>query len=130
MSAIKAARCRTALLLRGIEVPSVWKEATVASAPALWVHAASVGELTAVRPLLVALRDRFPGRVLVVSTLTRTGLALAQTMPEPHLALLFPLDADGPVDAVLDRVRLEAFLFTETEVWPTFLARFGGETPA
>ena len=32
MSAIKAARCRTALLLRGIEVPSVWMEATVASA--------------------------------------------------------------------------------------------------
>jgi 3-deoxy-D-manno-octulosonic-acid transferase len=102
-------------------------EAMAASAPALWVHAASVGELNAVRPLLVALRERFAGRVLVVSTLTRSGLALARTMPEPHLALLFPLDAEGPVEAVLARVRLEAFLFTETEIWPLWLERLRAE---
>jgi len=102
-------------------------QAMAASAPALWVHAASVGELTAVRPLVGELRDRFPGRLIVVSTLTRTGLALARTMPEPHLALLFPLDADGPVEAVLERFRLEAFLFTETEIWPLWLERLRAE---
>lgn len=102
-------------------------QAMAASAPALWVHAASVGELTAVRPLVGELRERFPGRVIVVSTLTRTGLALARTMPEAHLAVLFPLDADGPVEAVLERFRLEAFLFTETEIWPLWLERLRAE---
>ena len=48
-------------------------------------------------------------------------------MPEPHLALLFPLDADGPVEAVLERFRLEAFLFTETEIWPLWLERLRAE---
>lgn len=98
------------------------ERAAAASMPALWVHAASVGELTAVRPLLAALRERFPGRLAVVTTLTRTGLALARTLPEVHLAFLFPLDAPGPVARVLDTLRVEAFLFTETEIWPTTLA--------
>lgn len=91
----------------------------------VWLHAASVGELVAVRPLLRRLRDRFPERLYVVSTATRTGLALARTMPEVHLAVLLPLDARGPVRRLLRHFRLEAFLFTETEVWPTLLAELG-----
>jgi 3-deoxy-D-manno-octulosonic-acid transferase len=102
-------------------------QAMAASAPAVWVHAASVGELNAVRPLVAELRARLVGRVIVVSTLTRSGLALARTMPEAHLALLFPLDARGPVEAVLERFRLEAFLFTETEIWPLWLERLRQE---
>src|SRR5207247_1250424 len=66
-------------------------------------------------------RERFPGRVFVVSTLTGTGLALAREMSEAHLACLFPLDAPATVRRRLEPFRLEAFLFTETEVWPTFL---------
>lgn len=97
------------------------ERAAASSMPALWIHAASVGELTAVRPLLAALRERFPGRLAVVTTLTRTGLALARTLPEVHLAFLFPFDAPGPVARVLDTLRVEAFLFTETEIWPTTL---------
>jgi 3-deoxy-D-manno-octulosonic-acid transferase len=96
-----------------------------AGAPAFWVHAASVGELMAVRPLVAQLRTRFPGRSCIVSTLTRTGLALAQQMREAHVARLLPLDAPGVVASVLHDVRLEAFLFTETEIWPTWLVALG-----
>jgi len=96
--------------------------AALASAPALWVHAASVGELAAVRPLLGPLRARFPGRLLLVSTTTRTGLEQARALPEAHVATLLPLDARGPVAALLAAMRLEGFLFTETEIWPTLLA--------
>jgi 3-deoxy-D-manno-octulosonic-acid transferase len=103
------------------------ERAMSAGAPALWIHAASVGELNAVRPLVTQLRGRFPGRACVVSTLTRTGLALARTMREAHVARLFPLDAPGVVARVLRDVRLEAFLFTETEIWPTWLLALGRE---
>src|SRR6185295_11555131 len=40
---------------------------------------------------------------------------------EADAAFLFPLDAPRPVRRVLERVTLDAFLFTETEVWPTCL---------
>ena len=95
--------------------------ATASGGTAMWIHAASVGELVAVRPLLGRLKERVPGRLQVVSTLTRTGLALARQMPEVHLPLLFPLDAPATVRTLIARFRLEAFLFTETEIWPTFL---------
>jgi 3-deoxy-D-manno-octulosonic-acid transferase len=98
------------------------ERAAASSAPALWIHAASVGELTAVRPLLAQLRTRFPGRLVVVSTLTRTGLALARDLPDVHVAFLLPLDAPGPIRKLLKAIRVEAFFFTETEIWPTLLA--------
>ncbi len=96
--------------------------AALARGPVLWLHAASVGELRAVRPLLAALRTRRPGRVVLVTTLTRTGLALARELPGVDVATLLPLDARAPVRALLDGVALEGFCFTETEVWPTVLA--------
>jgi 3-deoxy-D-manno-octulosonic-acid transferase len=115
-------------------VPQAWRQlydrlgevspeerAMAGGAPAIWIHAASVGELTAVRPLVTQLRTRLSGRACIVSTLTHTGLALAHTMREAHVARLFPLDAPGVVSRVLRDVRLEAFLFTETEIWPTWL---------
>jgi 3-deoxy-D-manno-octulosonic-acid transferase len=97
------------------------ERAVATAGTVVWLHAASVGELVAARVLLRRLRERFPERLYVVSTATRTGLALARTMPETHLALLLPLDAPGPVRRLLGHFRLEAFLFTETEVWPTLL---------
>ena len=95
--------------------------ATATGAPVLWIHAASVGELNAVRPLVAQLRSRFPGRACVVSTLTRTGLERARALPEAHVALLFPLDAPRAVLRAVRDVQLEAFFFTETEIWPTWL---------
>ena len=101
-------------------------ERTVASgATAIWLHAASVGELVAARPLLRRLRERFPGRLYVVSTVTRTGLELARSTGEAHVTLLLPLDAPATVRRLFAHFELEAFLFTETEIWPTLLGELG-----
>jgi 3-deoxy-D-manno-octulosonic-acid transferase len=97
------------------------QRAGASALPAVWVHAASVGELNAVQPILRAIRQRMPGRQVVVSTLTRTGLARARAMSEVHVALLLPLDATRPVRRLTAAFQLEAFLFTETEIWPTWL---------
>lgn len=91
------------------------------AAPVIWLHAASVGELNAARPLLARLKERFPERLYLVSTTTRTGLALARELPQAHLAVLLPLDAPGVIRKFLAQLRLDAFFFTETEIWPTLL---------
>jgi 3-deoxy-D-manno-octulosonic-acid transferase len=98
------------------------ERAVASGGTAIWLHAASVGELVAARPLLRRLRERFPGRLYVVSTLTRTGLELARGGDEAHLSLLLPLDARSTVRRLLAHFDLEAFLFTETEIWPTLLS--------
>ena len=42
---------------------------------ALWVHAVSVGEVAAATPLIARLRERYPERPLVITTITPTGSA-------------------------------------------------------
>src|SRR5215468_3026749 len=40
---------------------------------AIWIHAVSVGETLAAKPLIAALRASFPQYSLIISTTTRTG---------------------------------------------------------
>jgi 3-deoxy-D-manno-octulosonic-acid transferase len=89
----------------------------------LWVHAPSVGELLATPPFLRALKQAFPGKPLVVSVLTPTAYATAQSkIVEADAVLYFPLDHPLLVSRVLRQVRPVAFFFTETEMWPNWLS--------
>jgi 3-deoxy-D-manno-octulosonic-acid transferase len=87
---------------------------------ALWVHAASVGEVTASAQLVALLRGR--GRAVQLSTTSTSGRALcAQLHPDlPHR--LAPLDHPWCVDAVLARARPRARVLFETELWPVWIA--------
>src|SRR5262245_344812 len=73
---------------------------------AIWVHAVSVGEVLAVRPLVERLKERFPRTPLFVSTTTVTGHAVAQKAMARADGLFFaPFDWPQPVRRALDRVR-------------------------
>lgn len=93
----------------------------LAGRPVVWLHAASVGELKAARPLLARLRERFPGRIWLVSTTSHAGRVLAARLPEVHVARLFPLDSPRVLRRLLRALRLELYMFTETELWPVTL---------
>jgi 3-deoxy-D-manno-octulosonic-acid transferase len=96
----------------------------------LWVHAVSVGEVLAAAPLAKALKQRFPGRPLVVSTTTDTGQRLArQRMPFAEGFFYYPLDWRFCLRRVFDAVRPSAIIVLETEIWPNFL-RIAGERRA
>jgi 3-deoxy-D-manno-octulosonic-acid transferase len=89
---------------------------------AIWVHAVSVGELLAVLPLLQRLKQRFPGRRIVISTTTATGQRLArERLAWADAIFYFPLDWRGPVRRALAAVRPGMVVIAETEIWPNFL---------
>ena len=97
--------------------------------PRLWLHAVSVGEVVAAVPLVHALRARWPGVEIVVSTVTATGAAVARTrLPGVGGVFTCPLDLPGSVRRALGRIEPRALVVLETELWPNLfraLARAG-----
>ncbi|RLK47145.1 3-deoxy-D-manno-octulosonic-acid transferase [Alkalispirillum mobile] len=87
----------------------------------LWVHAASVGEVRTVRPLLEALQAARPGLAITLTTSTPTGGQAARLIPGIQV-LFLPLDRPRPVRRFLAAVRPEAGLVVETELWPELFA--------
>lgn len=103
-------------------VPAALAERSERSPGAIWIHAVSVGEVVAAAPLARRLKDRFPGRRLVVSTTTITGQRLArERIGQADDFLYFPLDWQGPVWRVFRAVRPEIVVILEAEIWPNFL---------
>ncbi|MBI5149256.1 MAG: 3-deoxy-D-manno-octulosonic acid transferase [Candidatus Omnitrophica bacterium] len=111
----------TRLGLRPLPVPAAEEKKTI------WVHAVSVGEILAVVPLVQGLRERFPGHGLVVSTVTRTGYALAREKLQMTGTVIYaPVDFSWAVRRYVKTLKPVLYISAETEIWPnlyTFLHR-------
>lgn len=94
--------------------------AKIAGRPVIWLHAVSVGEAIAARPLLKALRSRYPNHAIAVSNTTETGNSTAAGFSEVDLCLYFPFDFLPSVRAILRSVRPRIIIIMETEIWPNF----------
>jgi 3-deoxy-D-manno-octulosonic-acid transferase len=90
--------------------------------PRIWVHAVSVGEVTAAAPILKALRERLPNACIILSTSTETGQEMAQKIASGVTAFLyFPLDFPFVIKKMLKNTRPDVFVAVETEIWPNFI---------
>ncbi|MEK6324166.1 MAG: 3-deoxy-D-manno-octulosonic acid transferase [Acidobacteriota bacterium] len=88
----------------------------------IWVHAVSVGEFLAARPLLDRLKSDLSGHRIVVSTTTLTGQRLARSHSNLFDgAFYFPFDWKFSVRRALDQVNPSVVIILETELWPHFL---------
>lgn len=82
----------------------------------VWVHAASVGEVRGMAPVIARL-----GRPVVVTCSTAAGRAEARATPGVTAAFLAPADFYPCVRAFLARVRPAALVSAESELWPMTL---------
>ncbi|MBM4313643.1 MAG: 3-deoxy-D-manno-octulosonic acid transferase [Deltaproteobacteria bacterium] len=90
--------------------------------PRIWIHAVSVGEVTAAAPIVAALRSRFPEACIVLSTSTETGQEMARKIaPAANAHIYYPLDIPQVVRKVIALVRPDVFVPVETELWPNFI---------
>jgi 3-deoxy-D-manno-octulosonic-acid transferase len=89
----------------------------------IWVHAVSVGEVMAALPLLQAIRERLPHYHLLLTTLTPTGNATARQQLGKLVDAVgyLPIDLPFAVGRALRRVRPDALIVMETELWPNLL---------
>ena len=94
--------------------------ARIAGRQVIWLHAVSVGEIIAARPLLKALRGSYPGHAIVVSNTTETGRTAAGALPEIDLRIYFPFDFLFSVRTIMSSVKPRLIIIMETEIWPNF----------
>jgi 3-deoxy-D-manno-octulosonic-acid transferase len=93
------------------------------SRPAIWLHAVSVGETLGAKPLIAALRARFPQHRLIVSTTTATGQAVARSrVAEADGCCYFPFDWRFSVRRALEAVKPQIVILMESELWLNFLS--------
>jgi 3-deoxy-D-manno-octulosonic-acid transferase len=94
----------------------------------VWIHAASVGEISSIRPLLAHLQERkIP---LLVTTFTQSGLAhLRELFPDLPSSLL-PLELPWAINRAINTIQPRAFLLVESDFWPLLLAELAArKTP-
>lgn len=90
--------------------------------PCVWIHAASVGEANLAGGLVQAIRRRHPDWRLAVSTFTNTGQRVArERCGAAARVFYFPLDLSFVVKRVMRRIRPDAVVLVDLEIWPNFL---------
>jgi 3-deoxy-D-manno-octulosonic-acid transferase len=90
-----------------------------AASGCLWFHAASVGEVQGVRPLIARLHTCVPELPIVLSVFTPVGKHIAQRIiPEAVGIFVLPLDLPWLMRRMMRCLRPCALIVQETELWP------------
>lgn len=112
-------RCRSGLSQRiGWVVPRGWDS----QQDVLWIHAVSLGEVSAIVPFVKTLHQRYPATRIVVSTITETGReAVRQRLPRIATHCFLPLDYPWIVNRFIASLNPIGFVVVETELWPNLL---------
>ncbi|MEN6317805.1 MAG: glycosyltransferase N-terminal domain-containing protein [Syntrophaceae bacterium] len=104
----------------GFIKPEIFQE--MRGTPRIWIHAVSVGEVTAAAPVAAFLRKLFPEACIILSTSTETGQEMARRIVTSATSFIYyPLDIPCVVKKVVDQVKPDIVILTETELWPNFI---------
>lgn len=93
----------------------------------LWIHAVSVGEFIAARPLIAKLRETFPDQVLVITTTTPTGSERVRSALKDEIAagrvvnVYLPYELPDAINRFLQRFQPIILVVMETELWPNLI---------
>jgi 3-deoxy-D-manno-octulosonic-acid transferase len=86
----------------------------------IWLHAASVGELASVLPLIERISSRGVGVLVTTGTVTSSGLA-EQRLPRGVLHQYVPVDVPFYVRRFLNHWQPDLALFVESDLWPNLM---------
>ncbi|RVU83279.1 3-deoxy-D-manno-octulosonic acid transferase [Leucothrix sargassi] len=95
---------------------------TLENKPRIWLHAVSVGETIAAKPLVEAILTRYPNHQLLITNTTPTGLATTERLYGDRVEhCYFPYDAPNMVSRFVKRTNASILIIMETELWPNLL---------
>lgn len=90
--------------------------------PLIWWHAASVGEVNSVLPLLSHISEANPSVQLLLTSGTATSAqAIQGRLPARTAHQFAPLDGAGPLNRFFRHWRPDLCVLVESELWPNLL---------
>lgn len=88
----------------------------------LLIHAASVGEVVAVVPLILKLKQNYPTINIIVTTSTATGSQRVKALLGEEVShCYFPYDLPDVMRRFIHQVNPQMVVVVETEIWPNFI---------
>lgn len=91
----------------------------------VWVHACSVGEVGVAKPIIEAMRRRWPEVPVLLTVSTVAGRRIAEASCRDVPLAWCPFDHRWIVARFVRRVRPRALVLVETEVWPNMVRAAG-----
>jgi 3-deoxy-D-manno-octulosonic-acid transferase len=89
----------------------------------VWIHCASVGEVNAARPLVLALLEAYPECAIVLTSVTPTAAKVVKNnFPDSVQHVYLPFDTRTAVRRFLRHIQPRVGLIFETEIWPSLFA--------
>ncbi|MFO7870090.1 MAG: 3-deoxy-D-manno-octulosonic acid transferase [Kiritimatiellia bacterium] len=90
----------------------------------IWIHAVSVGEVYVALNFISEFRRLAAEKAFILTTTTSTGYKVAENKIDKRDVLLyFPVDLPGVPKKALKRLRPQALVLTEGEVWPNLIRK-------
>ncbi len=89
----------------------------------IWLHAVSVGETIAAKPLINRLLQDYPDYSLLISSTTPTGSATVKKLfSDRVLNTYFPYDLPPSIQRFIKHINPQLLIIVETEIWPNLYA--------
>lgn len=103
--------------------PAAGGDELPATVPAggVWLHGASVGEVSLIRPLIALLERERPGLPILVSAHTATGLLAARRAYPGHPSFRLPFDWSSRQRRLMARLAPRLLIVVESDLWPNQL---------
>ena len=89
----------------------------------IWLHAASLGEVNALKTLINELLNKYNQIDFVLSTMTRTGQEAARSISPKLITVFLPFDVTFIMKNLFKRINPSLIILAETEFWPNMLHR-------
>lgn len=93
------------------------------ASPRIWFHGASAGDLLALYPVVEQIRDLRPDATLIVSTMTNSGYAIAETKLAPIVdgITYVPYDFPGSTRRAVEVLQPDILVLEYAELWPNLI---------
>ena len=101
----------------------IWKKLKDADlkGPVIWLHAASLGEFEQGRPLIEAIKKRFPEKKIVLTFFSPSGYEVRKNYDLADVVLYLPADTSRNAKRFIDIVQPEMAFFIKYEFWYHFI---------